>query len=200
MASTEEDTCPGFQAQKRKAEDVNVNWQLFGPIAFKSSDKGESRMLSNFYQSPINYLGRHFPTAEHLYQWLKVDCISDGPTREKQQTKILDAKTAHSAKIMGSKKHTCPLYRKDVMENIEKKKEEIMSKVLHLKFEQNPECQRYLLSTYPRTIYERKGPRDGNSDWVGLRGLMQILLTKERDRHFVDSEETDTELESERVK
>jgi hypothetical protein len=60
----------------------------------KTGKNAKNWYLSNFYPSPIEYMGDIYPTAEHLYQSMK--CLSDGDTN-----RILSCPTPRAAKDLG---------------------------------------------------------------------------------------------------
>lgn len=148
-----------------------------GLIAFKSGDKGDSKMLSNFYPMTILYKGLPYPSAEHLYQWLKLDTIPNVDARLWQQRKVLQSPHASDAKKYGSKWQTHPEYRDHVKKYVDENHKKIMKKVLFAKFYPKGPVRDYLLSTGDAVLYERAGGRDKKSPWVGPNGLLGKLLT-----------------------
>lgn len=146
------------------------------PIVFKSGDKGDTKILSNFYPSVIFYEGKAYPSAEHLYQWLKVNTIPDVAERNRQQQKIMMSPHAKDAKKYGSRAHTNPNYREHVKRYVDTNGKKIMKKVVYVKFVPKGPMRIYLLSTGDKMLYERMGGREKNSIWVGPNGLLGKLL------------------------
>jgi len=60
------------------------------------SFQDEYRFLSNFWPSPVDYMGDYYPTVEHAFQAMKT-------MKAEERTEILKAKTPGEAKRLGRK-------------------------------------------------------------------------------------------------
>ncbi len=100
---------------------------------------GNHRFLSNFYMVEVEYEGKVYPSAEHLYQALKaVDAEGMESVRK--------MKTAGQAARLGRR----ILCRADW----EEVKEGLMLMVVRTKFEQNPLLSKWLKQTETRPLEE----------------------------------------------
>lgn len=101
--------------------------------------QGNYRFLSNFWPATVEFEGDVYPTVEHAYQAAKTEVDS-------HRRRILEAKTPGQAKRFG---------RNILMRNDwDQVKEEIMSLLVHQKFQNHPDLQRKLLSTKPAQLVE----------------------------------------------
>lgn len=126
--------------------------------------QGEYRFLSNFYPCTIHYEDKVWPSAEHAYQAAK--------TRDTvMQEKIRHAKTPGEAKRLGQ--------QVTMVTNWEDIKLDVMGVIVYLKFSQNLELGRKLLTTYPSTLVEGNHWNDtywGVCRGVGTNYLGRILM------------------------
>lgn len=129
----EPDTLPKEYSLAKAKTMVTVNGVFF---------HSESSYLSNFFPSPIWAEGRAYPTAEHRYQSLKCKLIGD----EYKMQKVMAAPTPLEAKRIAD----------TVMETAEwrSKREEIMSRTINEKFDQNRELAKMLLQTGTAKLFE----------------------------------------------
>jgi ribA/ribD-fused uncharacterized protein len=103
---------------------------------------GEYRWLSNFYEIPILYKGKLFPTSEHAYQWAKCDDSFGG----KHAAEVIrKAETPGAARKYGQ---TCPM-RSDW----DSVKDQVMMDVLCVKYS-IPEMKDRLLNTGYKYLVE----------------------------------------------
>lgn len=105
--------------------------------------QGEHRFLSNFYSYPIIWKGVEYPTAEHLYQTLKVPA-----TEVNWRARIRCAKTPGEAKRLGR--------RAPLRKNWELDKECVMTSVVNAKFShlRHPDMVQKLLDTGSAKLVE----------------------------------------------
>jgi hypothetical protein len=126
---------------------------------------GEYRFLSNFYESPIVFGGKLYPTVEHGYQACK--------TRNKaQREEIRNAPTPGKAKILGQ---FC-----DMRKDWDKIKIPVMCMWLNFKFEDR-ELADKLLATGDEELVEGNTWGDkfwGVCDGVGHNHLGKLLMAK----------------------
>lgn len=101
---------------------------------------GEFAFLSNFYPAPIEFSGRVWPTAEHLYQAVK-------SYNETEQEAIRLLATPGQAKRAGKK---IVHFRA----NWDSIKVHVMETILWLKFTQNQDVANMLLATGSAKIVE----------------------------------------------
>lgn len=130
--------------------------------------KGEYGFLSNFHPSLINHDGRTWATAEHLYQAAKTDNYAE-------QEIIRTALRPGDAKRLGLK---CTM-RADWNDL----RISVMTQIIQLKFDQNPELKQKLMSTgYIELIeYNTWGDRFwGICNGVGQNHLGRILMEYRR--------------------
>lgn len=128
--------------------------------------KGEYFYLSNFYRSPLTYLGYRCSTAEHAFQLAKA-------TTWAEQNRVVQAVTARDAKSVGRR----ILLRPDW----EEVKLRVMREVVTLKFATDPIARVYLVGTGDAKLIE--GNRWGDTFWgkdiktgVGENYLGRILM------------------------
>jgi len=98
---------------------------------------GQYAFLSNFFQSPLVYMGMTWPTVEHLYQGLKAG--------NSAAIGILDCKTPGEAKKYGRRIRLRPDW--------EMVKDQVMLYCIRMKFMQ-PGFQENLLATWPNELVE----------------------------------------------
>lgn len=123
--------------------------------------EGEFDFLSNFYPSPVTYLGVTYPTAEHAYQAQKT-------YDQKEHDRILMAPTPGRAKRIGKTVKCHPSWntlRVDVMKG-----------VIWSKFSQNPGLGQRLLATGNVTLIE--GNVWGDRFWGQVDGFGENMLGK----------------------
>lgn len=99
---------------------------------------GKYFFLSNFYNSPIWYKGKLWPTVEHAFQAAKVD--------DDTANKILVAKTPGDAKRLGRQGKMCP--------NWDTYRITVMRECLQRKFLCNDELLKQLLDTGDEELIE----------------------------------------------
>ena len=97
------------------------------------------RFLSNFYPTPMTYLGWQCPTSEHAFQLAKTNS-------NVMQRMIAHASSPSSAKRIGR--------RVELRPDWEKVKLRIMKEVVILKFTSNADITRQLMMTYPHELQE----------------------------------------------
>ncbi len=100
---------------------------------------GQYSFLSNFYLCKIEYHGKVYKSAEHLYQAFKA-------VKGFDRKRVRDASSASAAKRIGQE----IAMRKD-WENV---KDFIMTLVVLQKFKQNKELREKLLKTSPQRLVE----------------------------------------------
>jgi hypothetical protein len=130
---------------------------------------GEYHFLSNFYEHPIEYKGKIWPSVEHAYQAQK----AIDPTN---QERIRTAKTPAQAKKYGR-----VLRLKDDWEST---KDQIMIDLIRIKFI-DPDLARKLLATGDAVLIEGNTWGDtyfGVCDGVGLNKLGNILMVIREER------------------
>ncbi len=120
---------------------------------------GEYRWLSNFFPAPIQYGGAEYPSSEHLYQAMKTL-----DPQEREWVRI--SPTAGVAKKRGQKV--------TVRDNWSEIKYEIMTSILAIKFEQNPELRGKLLATGDAELIE--GNFWNDVEWGVCNGIGQNKL------------------------
>jgi ribA/ribD-fused uncharacterized protein len=123
------------------------------------------RFLSNFYESPVEYGGYEYPTAEHAYQTQKT-------LDRTERTDIRNAPFPAMAKQLGRR---CTL-RPDW----EEVKMTLMWEIVRAKFLQNPDLKKQLVDTGDAQLIE--GNNWGDTFWgicngVGKNQLGIILMT-----------------------
>ena len=109
-----------------------------GEIFFQSRHS----FLSNFHDAPILYRDQMYPTAEHLYQAEK--CLE--ASENGNHGKILLAATPLEAKRIGDLVNETAEWRQN--------KEQIMTRIVDLKFDQNPILAELLIKTGEKTLNE----------------------------------------------
>jgi predicted NAD-dependent protein-ADP-ribosyltransferase YbiA (DUF1768 family) len=144
-----------------------------------SKTKEEYGFLSNFSKHPIMFDDKKYQTSEALFQTFKFNDDNEDTKEYKEFIRITDS-PGKCACLGRQKKHRFGSKWKiqksgDILINdvIEKYKEnvklrkdwnevrvEIMKKVIHLKFDQNPELKEKLLKTPPNTIFVEHTKRD----------------------------------------
>jgi len=148
--------------------------------------ENEYAFLSNFYPSPIEFLGQTCPTAEHFFQALKAEKWEDAIS-------IIQAPTPGLAKKMGRK----VTMRKD-WEDVKVK---MMCMVVKQKFVQNPELAKKLIDLPDEKIIETNywgdtfwGVCEGKGrNWLG-KILMEVrsYLRKQEELRTNNSEEIES--------
>jgi len=118
-------------------------------IIFFFSKEPTNKEFSNFYEVPFTIDGVEFKSAEHAFQGLKAKTFGD----DVHFTKIVDAKSAQSAKSFGKKVEPFDAAEWD------SKKENVMRAILKAKFTQNPTLRTLLLDTGDAILAEAN-PRD----------------------------------------
>lgn len=144
-------------------------------------------VLSNFSSFSINFYSYDFPTAEHLYHYLKFDYNTSKDNDLKNKcTKIKNsistAKSAHEAFKIAQE---CKEFRDPDWDNI---KFEKMLQVLRLKVEQHEYVKKKLLETGDRELIENSWRddvwgwgenRDGQNAlgklWMTVRSEVKLL-------------------------
>lgn len=143
--------------------------------------KDEFRWLSNFWPSPIQFMGMSFPTVEHAYQVLKIY-----PDRFHDACITTESMTPGQVKRWGRKQR--------LRDNWDMVRVSTMRALTFEKYSQNPELKQLLLATGNSYIEETNNWGDrfwGVCDGEGLNTLGRILMeTREK---LNDSEsETDS--------
>lgn len=167
------------------------------PLTFNLTEE-EFGWLSNMHASLVRYEGVLYPTAEHLFQYMRYDQLK--PTvlfdrklqREVQVTKegIRDEILSQPAPMIA--KRVAKRFRKLIENDDDKSKEHdcrIMKKVLGLKLAYNPDMFRKLISIREDMIIEdatnrvQKGKVDfwgaalqEDGTWVGDNTLGKIWM------------------------
>jgi ribA/ribD-fused uncharacterized protein len=129
---------------------------------------GKYFFLSNFFYSPITYLGLVFSTGEHLFQWFKT-------FDDTEAEKIRLASTPRMAKALGRR---CTL-----RDDWEEKKFIVMDTTIQLKFHHNSGLAKALDNTGDALLIEGNtwgdriwGMVKRNGEWVGENNLGKILM------------------------
>ena len=140
-------------------------------------------VLSNFSSFSINYHSFDFPTAEHLYHYLKFDynTSKDNDLRSKCtkiKNSISTAKSAHEAFKIAQE---CKEFRDPDWDNI---KFEKMLQVLRLKVEQHEYVKKKLLETGDRELIENSWRDDvwgwgENRDGQNALGKLWMVVRSE---------------------
>lgn len=166
---SEPNTLPG-QYSLARAKMVELNGDLY----FAS----EHAFLSNFHYSPIILQDTVYDTAEHLYQALKCEHAGDNHRLDR----VLAATTPLEAKRVADALAESPEWRA--------RKEEVMTRVVGLKFDQNPTLARLLLNTGDKPLKEATfndyfgigatlhGREVKDKSYRGANKLGNILMTK----------------------
>lgn len=118
----------------QKAKTVEID----GGLYFQSSNS----FLSNFYPAPIIDDKRYYPTAEHKLQAEKCVMANDAA----QLKRVMTAKTPLDAKRMGDQIQESQEWRNA--------REEVLKKIIDLKFDQNRDLALQLIGTQPLTLHE----------------------------------------------
>lgn len=129
---------------------------------------GDFAFLSNFYPAPISMDGMSFQSSEAAYQAQK--CLN---TMDKFQFCTLDPR---AAKKLGRKVKIRPDW-----EDI---KDEVMARILNLKFRQNPNLGNLLIATGDAELIEGNTWMDiywGVCDGVGENHLGKLLMQVRRE-------------------
>ncbi len=126
--------------------------------------QGEYRFLSNFWPCRIEFRGRTFQSAEHVYQCAKAVTPQDFVL-------IRNATTPGQAKRLARRIQLRP--------NWNELRVGFMFEIVQAKFSQNPELARRLVDTCPARLVE--GNTWGDTFWGECRGkgennLGQILM------------------------
>lgn len=122
--------------------------------------------FSNFSQHPIRINGIQYPTVEHFFQSQKFKGKS-------YETKIIKAKTAMKAAELGRSR------RVKIVDNWDKKKDNIMFQGVLTKFKQHTDLREFLLKTGNSKLIEHT---ENDSYWGdggngnGLNKLGKILM------------------------
>jgi len=106
--------------------------------------KGEWRMFSNMFESPIQMDSITFPTVEHYFQWSKANKFGDGDIA----AKILKTPSAKAVKALGKKVKE---FKKDEWDAM---KDSTMAAAVKAKIMQHPEIRDKLKTTGVRPIGE----------------------------------------------
>jgi ribA/ribD-fused uncharacterized protein len=116
------------------------------PVLFFGADegKGEWRMFSNMFESPIQMDSITFPTVEHYFQWSKANKFGDGDIA----AKILKTPSAKAVKALGKKVKE---FKKDEWDAM---KDSTMAAAVKAKIMQHPEIRDKLKTTGVRPIGE----------------------------------------------
>ena len=141
-----------------------------------NSFNGNYRFLSNFFESPVLFEKKVYPTVEHAYQAAKT---TDDAAREK----ICRAKTPGSAKRIGRKVKLRPLW--DTI------KINIMYNLLKQKFTVHPELYQQLLDTDNEELIEGNTWKDtfwGVCNGVGENWLGKLLMKVRKELQDADKD------------
>lgn len=131
---------------------------------------GKYHFLSNFYLCPITYKGRTYPSAENLFQALKDE------SRAEEFVSI----SPKEAKSLGKKVK--------LREDWDSIRNSVMTAVLELKFEQNPDLAHKLGMTIPHRLVHGNTHRD-NYWGHDLNGKVEgenhlgLILMRIRDKY-----------------
>ena len=106
--------------------------------------RDEYAFLSNFYPAEMRYKDIIFPTAEHAFQFQKIN--PDSSVAPYWMEAILEARTPSEAKAMGRQ---VPLVKK-----WDDNKVEIMHDVVKAKFDQHKDLKKKLLATGTQKLIE----------------------------------------------
>lgn len=132
--------------------------------------------LSNFYESPVMFMGIHCKTAEHAYQMMKTLDIQDRIWISNQPT-ARKAKQAGGLKGLNGRKIT-------VRPDWEMVKVEIMEQIVRAKFFQNAGLARMLLNTGDSPMVELNWWGDDTWGWCvktnGGANYLGFILEKIR--------------------
>lgn len=134
-----------------------------------TSFRDEHAFLSNFYDHPIEYKGKMWPTSEHAYQAMK-------SPYEHEQEWVREQGTPGKAKRAGQKIH--------LRDDWEEMKVPVMREILEIKFE-DPELKQMLLDTGDARLVEGNAWHDvfwGMCDGKGKNWLGRLLM-EIRDSH-----------------
>lgn len=124
-----------------------------------TSFSGENRFLSNFWPSPIWWLGLKFPTVEHAFQATKT-------TDQEMRIAISVAATPGRAKRIGRTLELRPHW--------ESTKEDVMWQLLQRKFVPDSKLAKQLVATHPAELVE--GNTWGDIFWGRVDGQGQNKL------------------------
>jgi len=143
--------------------------------------------LSNFYACDLVYQGKHYPSAEHLYQARK---YLDHPSDENETYAELVRTTSRpwGAKLLGQRskmqvfKWPLPLneiidaHQPTMCPDWNERKLHVMKEVLLCKFQQSEQCRRVLLATGDaQLVLDMRDPYWGNGKGGGANNLGQLL-------------------------
>lgn len=126
--------------------------------------KGEYRFLSNFWDAPVKYDGKMYPSSEHAYQAAK-------SLDEDYRTRIAKMKTPGEAKKAGKKVK--------LREDWEDVKFSIMKEIVRDKFTRNADLKEKLLATGDAILEEGNVWNDlvwGKCNGIGQNWLGIILM------------------------
>lgn len=149
--------------------------QIDGGIYFSS----EHSYLSNFYPAPCVDQETIYPTAEHRIQALKCEAATDMHRLELVKT----APTALEAKRIGDQIVETPQWRNG--------REEVIRRVVDLKFDQHPELAELLLCTGDLTLHEAT-----SNTYYGIGATMHSR--EMRDRSFTGANKLGLALQAKR--
>lgn len=127
------------------------------------SFQDEYRFLSNFWPSPVDYMGDLYPTVEHAFQAMKTK-------DHEERALVLKASTPGKAKRLGREV--------TLREDWEDLKLEVMEHFLRLKFDTYP-LHEQLMDTGTRELIEGNTWGDkfwGTVDGVGENHLGKLLM------------------------
>lgn len=128
-----------------------------------TSFKGEYSFLLNFYEHPIDYRGKIWPTSEHAYQAMKT---LDKDEQEKVRTQSTPGQSKRSGRQV------------TLRSDWEDVKVEFMHEILEVKFS-DPELLEMLMSTGDTRLIEKNTWGDvfwGVCNGVGENWLGRILM------------------------
>ena len=128
-----------------------------------SSFRGEHGFLSNFYNAPIVYEGKTYPTSEHLYQALKT---LDPEEREKVRLAPDPSKAKKMGKLI------------TVRSDWDEVKQGLMRMIVGEKFTQHPELSQKLIQTGNRPLQETNWWGDTFWGVSSKTGVGQNILGK----------------------
>lgn len=131
--------------------------------------------LSNYYPSPIHYLGYNFPTVEHMYQAMKF--------QDPQIIRLFELyPSPEDAKYAGR-------HIEGVRSDWDAVKISVMKSALTLKFTQNSELKTKLLATNKVPLIEENNHNDqfwGVCNGSGCNHLGRLLM-EIRDKLYEES-------------
>lgn len=129
----------GVKYKTSEPQSLPARFALSRAKTIKSGDEiyfhSEHSFLSNFYKVPIVVNNEIYQTAEHKYQADKCEAAGDNDNRDR----VLMALTPLDAKRIGDTITESTEWKRD--------KEAVMTGIINLKFDQNPDIAKLLIET-----------------------------------------------------